>query len=239
MAGKKRPWILVTVAAVAVLAALAAIFGPQIYARSRGPAPAPLSVASSSATASGTPSSPASSNAASNATDDGTWNVASASQAGYRIKEVLNGANVTVVGRTDKVTGSATVTGTQLTKANFDVDVASIATDSGNRDNYFRGNVMKADTFPTAIFTLGAPVTIPALSSAPAAVEAKGTLELAGQKRDVTAKLQVVRDGAKVSVSGTIDLVLADFGITAPDLGFVKVENTGSVEFLVNLEKAA
>ena len=230
MAGKKRPWILVAVVAVAVLAALAAIFGPQLYAQSQGPAPAPLSVASSSSTAS--------SRAAANSTDTGTWTVASASQAGYRIKEVLNGADVTVVGRSEKVSGSATVSGTQLTKAKIDVDVASIATDSGNRDDYFRGTVMKADAFPTASFTLSAPVTIPPLSSAPATVEAKGTLELAGEKRDVTAKLQVVRDGAKVSVSGTIDLVLADFGITAPDLGFVKVENTGSVEFLVHLEKA-
>ncbi|WP_426301106.1 YceI family protein [Arthrobacter sp. R-11] len=234
MAGKKRPWILVAVAAVAVLAALAAIFGPQLYAQSQGPAPAPLSVASSSSTASGAASSPA----AASSTDTGTWTVASASQAGYRIKEVLNGADVTVVGRSEKVSGSATVSGTQLTKAKIDVDVASIATDSGNRDDYFRGTVMKADAFPTASFTLSAPATIPPLSSAPATVEAKGTLELAGEKRDVTAKLQVVRDGAKVSVSGTIDLVLADFGITAPDLGFVKVENTGSVEFLVHLEKA-
>jgi len=235
MAGKKRPWIPVAVAAVAVLAALAAIFGPQLYAQSQGPAPAPLSVASSSSAASGAASSPA----AADSTDTGTWNVASGSQAGYRVKEVLNGADVTVVGRTEKVSGSATVSGAQLTKAKIEVDVASIATDSGNRDDYFRGTVMKADAFPTASFTLDAPVTIPALSSAPATVEAKGTLELAGEKRDVTAKLQVVRDGAKVSVSGTIGLVLADFGITAPDLGFVKVENTGSVEFLVHLEKAA
>ena len=234
MAGKKRPWILVTVAVIAVLAALAAIFGPQIYAQSQGPAPEPLTVATPSGTGS-----PAASGSISGSTDEGAWNVASGSQAGYRIDEVLNGADVTVVGRTEKVTGSATVSGTQLTAAKIDVDVASIATDSGNRDNYFRGTAMKADTFPTATFTLTSPVTIPALTSAPAAVEAKGILELAGQKRDVTAKLQVVRDGAKVSVSGTIGLVLADFGITAPDLGFVKVEDTGSVEFLVHLEKAA
>ncbi|NYD78015.1 YceI family protein [Arthrobacter cupressi] len=239
MAGRKRPWILITVAAVAVLAALAAIFGPQIYAQSQGPAPEPLTVATPSGTASTAPSSTATSGAVSDSTDEGAWNVASGSQAGYRIDEVLNGADVTVVGRTEKVTGSATVSGAQLTAAKIDVDVASIATDSGNRDNYFRGTAMKADTFPTATFTLTSPVTIPALSSAPAAVEAKGTLELAGQKRDVTAMLQVVRDGAKVSVSGTIGLVLADFGITPPDLGFVKVDNTGSVEFLVHLEKAA
>lgn len=234
MAGMKRLWILVAVAAIAVLAALAAIFGPQLYAQSQGPAPEPLSVTTPSPT--GSVSEPVSPAASSN--DAGTWNVASGSQAGYRIDEVLNNANVTVVGRTDQVSGTATVSGTQLTAATITVDVASIATDSGNRDNYFRGTVMKAGTFPTASFTLTAPVTVPALSSAPAAVDAKGTLELAGQKRDVTAKLQLVRDGAKVSVSGSIDLVLADFGITAPDLGFVKVENTGKVEFLVHLEKA-
>ncbi|OFI36557.1 hypothetical protein BIU82_13410 [Arthrobacter sp. SW1] len=231
----KRPWILVAVAAIAILAALAAIFGPQLYAQSQGPAPEPLSVSSPSPSGSAAaPTSP--STGSSN--DAGTWNVASGSQAGYRIDEVLNNANVTVVGRTDQVSGTATVSGTQLTAASITVDVASIATDSGNRDNYFRGTVMKAETFPTASFTLTAPVTIPALSSAPAAVDAKGTLELAGQKRDVAAKLQLVRDGAKVSVSGSIDLVLADFGISAPDLGFVKVENTGKVEFLVHLEKA-
>lgn len=234
MAGKKSPWILITIAAAAVLAALAVVFGPQLYAQSQGPAPEPLAVETPSGTA-GAPSSPA----AGRTSDTGSWKVGSGSQAGYRIDEVLNGADVTVVGRTEKVSGSATVAGTQLTAAKIDVDVASIATDSGNRDNYFRGTVMKAESFPTASFTLAAPVTIPPLGTAPAAVDAKGTLEMAGQKREVTAKLQLVRDGAKVSVSGTIDLALADFGITAPDLGFVKVENTGSIEFLVHLEKAA
>jgi polyisoprenoid-binding protein YceI len=233
MAGKKSPWLLITIAAVAVLAAFAVVFGPQLYAQSQGPAPEPLALETPSGTSSA-PSSPA----AGTTNDTGEWTVASGSQAGYRIDEVLNGADVTVVGRTERVSGTATVSGTQLTAARVEVDVAGIATDSGNRDNYFRGTVMKSETFPTAAFTLAAPVTIPALGTAPASVDAKGTLDMAGQKREVTAKLQLVRDGGRVSVSGTIDLALADFGITAPDLGFVKVENTGSIEFLVHLEKA-
>ncbi len=44
-------------------------------------------------------------------------------------------------------------------------------------------------------------------------------------------------DGGQLS--GSIPITFADYGVTAPSLGFVTVEKTGSVEFLLNLEKAA
>src|SRR4029453_17277165 len=59
----------------------------------------------------------------------GSWAVTDGSFAGYRVDEVLNGTDVTVVGRTEEVTGSLTVEGLTLTEAELTVDVASIATD--------------------------------------------------------------------------------------------------------------
>ncbi|WP_285727941.1 YceI family protein [Psychromicrobium xiongbiense] len=244
MAIRKRTRLILVVAVVVVLLGAVAVFlGPQWYAASQGPAPAPLSLSSPSTTV-GSPTAPGTSAAPSAATtagvanpaDAGQWKVGTGSQAGYRIDEQLNGAKNTVVGRTGKVSGTATVAGGQLTQAQIDVDVASIMTDNGTRDNYFRGSVMKTDSHPTASFVLSAPVGLPGLSATPVSLSASGSLELAGQKHEVVAKLQVARSDAQVSISGTIDLVLADFSIQPPNLGFVKVANTGTIEFLLRLD---
>ncbi|NUP75796.1 MAG: YceI family protein [Sinomonas sp.] len=234
----KRKFLLIAIVAVALIG-LAAGVGPQIYAAMQPEAPAPLTVASASAPASAAAPSSSSSGASSLAatSDAGTWKAAGGSQAGYRIAEVLNGANVTVVGRTTKVSGTVTVDDETLTAASIQVDVASIATDNSGRDSQFRGMVMHASQFPTASFALTEPAKVPALGTSPVSLSVKGTLELAGQKRDVVAQLQVVRNGGTVSVSGTIPITPQDFGITPPNLGFVKVSDSGQVEFLVNLTR--
>lgn len=234
----KRKLVIIAIAAVAVIG-LALAIGPQIYAAMQPAAPAPLSVASSSQSPAAPSSAGAASSAATSAasSDAGTWKAAEGSQAGYRIAEVLNGANVTVVGRTAKVTGSATVADGKLSAASIQVDVASIATDSTSRDGMFRTMVMHASQYPTATFTLAEPVQLPEVGASPVSLTVKGTLELAGQKRSVTATLQAVRNGASVSVSGSIPITPQDFGITPPNLGFVKVGDSGTVEFLVNLTR--
>nr|WP_245542796.1 hypothetical protein [Pseudoclavibacter soli] len=38
--------------------------------------------------------------------------------------------------------------------------------------------------------------------------------------------------------AGSIPITFADFGVTAPSLGFVSVEDHGEVEFLLNLAQA-
>lgn len=171
----------------------------------------------------------------------GTWNVTDGSEAGYRVDEVLNGTDVTVTGRTDQVTGTFTIgeTGLTLEAADLTVDVASIVTDSGNRDEYFRGEAMRASKFPTATFTLTEPVT---LDNAPAAgdvvsAEATGDLTLAGQTRTVSAQIEVRSDGETAEIAGSINITFADFGIDAPNLGFVQVAADGAVEFQLTAAK--
>lgn len=234
---KRRLWIAVGLV-IAVLAAFAAVVGPRLYAASQPTAEAPLSVTQASSSGAPPPSAAAGSTTPhSAAADNGTWAVGSGSQAGYRFREVLNGADVTVVGRTSRVTGSATLADGRLTAASIVVDTASIATDNGSRDSYFRSNVLRTGQYPRASFTLGAPVDLPEIGGSPVQVPVAGTLELAGAKRSVTTTLSVVRDGATVSASGSIPVAVADYGITAPSLGFVKVEDHGEVEFLVHLAR--
>jgi polyisoprenoid-binding protein YceI len=66
-------------------------------------------------------------------------------------------------------------------------------------------------------------------------VPVTGDLTVGGATQPVRFELSVVRTSAGVDASGSIPLAVADFGIEAPDLGFVSVEDQGSVEFLLRL----
>jgi polyisoprenoid-binding protein YceI len=220
MAGRRTWWVLGGV--VAVVAA-GAVGGPLVYAALEEDAPPAPTV---QAQPSDVPLVP---------DTDGTWTVAPGSSAGYRVHEVLNGADVTVAGTTDQVTGSVVISGGDLTEGEVVVDVASITTDRSQRDGYFRDNVMDVDTNPTATFTVTGPVDLPELSGTPVTVPVAGEMTLAGTTRPVQTELAVVRTAEGVDVSGSVPVTFGDFGIDAPSLGFVRVDDQGAVEFLVRL----
>jgi polyisoprenoid-binding protein YceI len=169
----------------------------------------------------------------------GAWTVGDGSTAGYRVDEVLNGTDVTVVGTT-QVTGSVTVEGDSVTAATIDVDVASIATDSGNRDGYFRDDAMEASTYPTATFVLTQPIDagVPADGDVET-VEATGDLTMHGVTQSVTVSLQAALSGDGVQISGSVPVTFSDYGVEAPSFGFVQVEDSGTVEFLVSATPAS
>lgn len=166
----------------------------------------------------------------------GKWHVIDGSQAGYRVKEVLNGQNVTVVGRTNDVEGQATIRGTTLSAATATVTMTGIATDNGSRDSQFQ-SILKTSEFPTSTFALTSPVDIGPLTNGPVSVQAAGDLTVAGVTRQVTVSLEAQATDNGVEVQGSIPVVFSDFGIDAPNLGFVKVEGTGTIEMLLQLTK--
>ncbi len=75
------------------------------------------------------------------------------------------------------------------------------------------------------------------MSSGVASVEAVGDLTIAGVTKSVTVALEAQTTADGVEVSGTIPVTFSDFGVDAPDLGFVKVEDSGTVEMLLQLTK--
>lgn len=226
----KRTKIIVAAgASVVIVGMLVAIAGPVVYRDflTAEPAETPVLTAEDSVLSNGT-----------GATIDpvaltGTWRLGAGSVAGYRVDEVLNGTEVTVTGRTDQVEGVVSVTELTLNTAEFTVDVASIKTDSSSRDAYFRDTALRATEFPTATFRLTQPVSAPRapVSSETVEQELVGELTIAGVTRPVTFTAQLRTDGATAQIAGQIPIVFADFGVTAPNLGFVSVEPEGFVEF--------
>jgi polyisoprenoid-binding protein YceI len=169
----------------------------------------------------------------------GDWAIGTGSTAGYRVDEVLNGTDVTVVGTTEDVTGTITVDGSTLSAATVTVDVASIATDQPPRDSYFRDEAMQVSQYPDATFTLTQPIdaAVPA-SGQVSTVDATGELTMHGVTQTVTVPLQAALSGDGVQVSGSIPVTFSDYGVEAPSLGFVSVEDKGTVEFLVKATPA-
>lgn len=220
MPGRRTWWI--TGGAVAVVAA-AAIGGPLVYAALEDDAPPAPTVEAQP------------SDAALVSDTDGTWTVVAGSSAGYRVHEVLNGADVTVAGTTDQVTGTVVIAGGDLAEADVTVDVASIATDQSRRDSYFRGTVMDVDANPTATFSVTQVADLPELTGTPVTVPVTGELTLHGVTRQVQTDVSVVRTAAGVDVSGSVPVRFGDHDVSAPDLGFVRVDDQGAVEFFLHL----
>jgi polyisoprenoid-binding protein YceI len=213
-------------AGAVVVIALLAIGGPFVYTRWIAPeAAAPLSVGTGQAAA---------------PTGDiaSAYTIGAGSEAGYRVGELLGGQRVDAVGRTPDVSGSAQLNGTQVTAGEITVQLRTVTSDQGRRDDQFSGNIMDTARYPTAVFTLTRQADLGPdfAAGAPATVNATGTLTVKDQTREVTFPLTAVRDGADIDVSGSIPLTFTDFGIEPPSIGdFVKVDPTGQVEFLLTL----
>jgi len=170
----------------------------------------------------------------------GVWNISEGSYAGYRVNEVLNdGTKTPVTGRINQVRGTVTLTEETLTAANVTVEVATIATGNSLLDAYFRDTAMRVDNYPTAAFTITSPV---ALFPAPVAGEvqtrqATGDLTLHGITKTLQIKLQAQASKTGVEITGSIPVSFSDYGVTAPDLGFVSVQDSGTIEFFLVVTK--
>lgn len=165
---------------------------------------------------------------------DGTWQVGGKSVAGYRVDEVLFGRDVTVVGRTDEVTGGATVADGVLSDTEVTVDMASVATDEEQRDAKFRGDIMDVETYPTTTFKQTDTVKLPATSGR-FTVTVPGELTVRGVTRAVDVELEVQAAAEKIDVVGSIPVTFSDYKIPDPGFSGVTVEDSGTIEFLLNL----
>ena len=169
----------------------------------------------------------------------GTWLATSESTVGYRVKEVLGGVDTEGVGRTNQVNGSLTIQETTLLSTVFEIDVASIKSDSSKRDSQFSGNIMDTATYPTATFRLLTPIDLGAIPADGQSITAtaQGELTMHGVTQqvsfDVTAKIA----NGIIGVLGSIDITFADYGIANPSNAFVTTGDTGLLEFVLAFQK--
>jgi polyisoprenoid-binding protein YceI len=217
------------------LAALAVLIPGGTYAYInwiRDDAPPPLSLP--------TDAPPTSAGAQATGSIEGSWRAAAGSRAGYRVKEVLFGQRAEAVGRTERVTGTMTITGTTVAAVDLTVDMASMTSGESRRDGQFRGRIMDVSRFPTSTFRLTQPLSLSAVpaDSSPVRVTATGDLTLRGTTKRMDIPLEARRNGARIEVTGSLPVVFADWGIPNPSFGPATTEDNGVLELLVVFERA-
>jgi polyisoprenoid-binding protein YceI len=230
-------WLLVTVAALVVLA----VAGPFVYIHFfDGSTPAALSL-SPSTTASASASGSSQAVTAASGPVTGTWTVASGSTAGYRVNEVLLGQSATAVGRTSTISGHLTIAGSAVTAAAFSVPMDTIHSDKSQRDAQFDGRIMDVAQYPTGTFTLTSPIDLGSLPASGVIKDytAHGRLTLHGTTRAVTFTLTAELKGGHIEVAGDIPVLFSDYNIQNPSFaGFVTTQDHGLLEFLLILNRA-
>lgn len=169
-----------------------------------------------------------------------SWVATADSTVGYRIGENLFGVDTEAVGRTNTVDGTLAIEGTALTATDFTVDVATIESDDSRRDGQFRGRIMSVEEFPTATFTLTAPIELGTepVDGAEVAVSASGELMLRGVTQPVTFDLTAKMDNGRIGVLGSIPVVFADYGIANPSTSGITTDDNGLLEFVLVFEPA-
>ncbi len=121
-----------------------------------------------------------------------------------------------------------------LRQLTLEVRVETAAFDSGNwfRDQNARRVVFESGRYPEAVFRaralrLDGPTDLPPGARLEATID--GELELHGETREVAVPIVVRRSDGELRVDGSFDLSLDAFGMRAPSLFGVRVEDRVSV----------
>ena len=148
---------------------------------------------------------------------------------GYRVDERYLGVGVrTAVGRTSAVTGSVTVDGDRVERADLRADMTTVRSDQARRDDSLRSRAIETDRYPSARFTLAGPVAVGARPR-----RAKGTLTLHGHSAAIAVTVRGQRlSGDRLELVGSAPIRFASFAIEPPSVaGLVTVSDHGVLEF--------
>jgi polyisoprenoid-binding protein YceI len=171
----------------------------------------------------------------------GTWTVTSGSQSGYRVQEILFNQGHTTVGRTSRVSGGLIISGTVVAAADFSVDMASVKSDDVSRDVQFRDYILATGKYPHATFRLTQPIRLGSIPPPGAIISAPATgdLTLRGVTHVVTFTVRAERTASGIDINAEIPVVLSYWHIPNPSFVITKVGNSGSIEMLLILQRAA
>ena len=245
---RRRPILIVAiVAAVAV-----AVIGVALYLFFRGDAPAAVdleatrdAVAGSDDAGADTLGSDTSSDAGSAGGIEGTWSIdtsvgefgvgdATATFVGFRVEEELTSiGSTTAVGRTPVVSGTIDISGETVTAAEITGDLTGIVSNEARRESAIQ-RALNTSTNPQATFVLSSPIELGAGAAAGDLVQttAAGQLTVNGITNDVEFEVEAQLIDRMVLVTGTTEVVFADYGVTPPSAPVVvSVEDHGIVEF--------
>ncbi len=153
---------------------------------------------------------------------------------GYKVQEELvQIGESTAFGRSPGVSGTLVIDGTTATSVDIEADLTALESDSGFRDGALGKQALETDTFPTATFTLTAPIDFGDVPVEGTVVEvtAVGDLDLHGVVNEVEIPLEAQLVDDTIAVTGTAPVLFSDFDIDPPSAPVVaSVDDNGTIE---------
>jgi polyisoprenoid-binding protein YceI len=206
-----------------------------------GGAAAPSATTQPTATVAATVTAPPS--AATPAATTGTWTVSNASKATVRVREQLVGVNLP----SDAVLVATGATGTFVlsgdgsfsSASKISFDMATLASDNRDRDNFVKNDTLLVRQFPKAEFvpTRATGLASPMPASGDFTFKLTGQLTIKGKTREVTFDVLARRSGNELTATATAAPAwkFADFGMTAPSVPFRVVSIVDEIRVVVDL----
>ena len=243
MTARRRSPLVIGLIGLVVLGGIAAAGGlAYLFLRPAAPPAVGLATASPGATGPGT-TSPAASGGATGS-PDGAWTIDTSigsfadftsSFVGYRVNETFTDQKANeAVGRTPSVSGSLVLAGSSIASVEVTADLTQLESDDSRRDGQLSRQGIETSQFPTATFTLTSPIDLGSVPADGATIEATatGNLTLHGVTKSVTVPINARLSGDVVTVTGSINILFADYAIERPQSFIVlSIEDHGVMEF--------
>jgi polyisoprenoid-binding protein YceI len=162
---------------------------------------------------------------------------AGGSEARYRAQETLSGRGFNeAVGRTEGVAGAIVLNadGTVVAdQSKITVEMSSLTSDSGMRDNYIKRTTLQTQQYPSAEFAVtsapGLPSPLP--TSGSASFQLVGDLTVHGVTRPTTWDATATFEDGQVTGTASTTVLISDFGMAPPKAGPVlSIEDSVSLE---------
>jgi len=182
-------------------------------------------------------------------TTDGTLHfvvVPEESEATYVAREKLASLPLSsnAVGKTRAVSGDIFLTPEGLVSEEpsaFKVDLSTLASDEGRRDNYIKQNTLQTDTFPFAEFEIDQVQGFPADYAEGEEVELTltGRMTIRETELPLTFQVKARQSGDTLTAVADTNFKMTDFGLDPPQLAFVSVEDGVQVQVVLVARLAA
>ena len=183
------------------------------------------------------------------AATDGTLHfvvVQEESEATYVAREKLASLPLSsnAVGKTRAVSGDIFLTPEGLATEEpsaFKVDLSTLASDEGRRDNYIKQNTLQTDTFPFAEFEIDQVQGFPAdyAEGKEAEFALTGRMTIRETELPLTFQVKARQSGDTLTAVADTNFKMTDFGLDPPQLAFVSVEDGVQLQVVLVARLAA
>jgi len=169
--------------------------------------------------------------------------VAARSSASYHAREKFVSRQLPsdAVGTTAVISGDLLFGEKGLGASTVSVDLRTLKSDEGRRDNFIQGRTLQTSQYPMAVFSVTGSSPAPLLfaEGQPMPFQITGTLKVHGVEKPLTWDATGTRQGSAINVKATTAFKLSDFQIQAPDIGgMLKVEDGMKLSIDLTLQPA-